>query len=129
MNQAIVTKMNFTFLERIPKAVYVFKQQKLEQLFNYQNPVRRDRKSRRKLHMACQQNPRNNKRELQSGLVNLSEYEVSETVRDGDYLTYRYLDYPFFKYHVFLKGESTSSAVLVARIVGNQGRASRSKSS
>jgi hypothetical protein len=39
------------------------------------------------------------------------------TLRDSYYLNYRYIDYPFFKYNIFIEGEASTPVVLVARII------------
>lgn len=113
MNQAIVTKMNFRFTERMPKVVYVFNQQRVADAFNCRIGNRREL-------------DRNQAGELSPVAAlpvdgfnpDWSCYPSLQyaTLRDAAYLKYRYFDYPFFKYLVFIEGEADRPAVCVARI-------------
>ena len=114
MNQEIVTKMKFKFLEKIPKVVYVFKNDKLEQMFHFQiqhgdaGIIEAQGFPNEILAITKENfNP-------DWGYYPSMKYG---TLRDGDYLTYRYINYPFFKYNVFIEGGPTTPAVCVVRIV------------
>jgi len=113
MNQEIVTKMKFKFLEKIPKVVYIFNHEKIERFFNFKVENRIDCAS-------AQSNVAN-----EVTVINDENFNPSwdlypslkyGTLRNSDYLNYRYIDYPFFKYHIFIEGDSSSPVVLVARI-------------
>lgn len=114
MNQEIVTRMKFIFLENIPKVVYVFNHDKVEQFFNFrikkENNCSLERCDVAKETTAITHENFNPDWNLYPSL----KYG---TLRDGDYLNYRYVDYPFFKYNIFIEGEADSPALLVARII------------
>lgn len=114
MNQEIVTRMKFKFLEKIPKVVYIFSHDKVEQFFNFQI----EKKSISLLEQC----------DVAKETITISRknfnpewalYPSSRfgTLRDSDYLNYRYIDYPFFKYNIFIEGDAGSPVLLVARIV------------
>ena len=114
MNQAIVTKMGFRFLERIPKVVYLFTGAKLSKSFAF--PEKEDIPDRDKLDT------------VPGAIRKISSKDFSPdwdlypslrfgTLRDYEYLRYRYLEYPFLKYLVFVDGPASSPAVCVARII------------
>ena len=114
MNQEIVIKMKFKFLEKIPKVVYVFNHDKVEKFFDWRTERKIDRSLENgyvaKETTAITQDSFNPNWNLYPSL----KYG---TLRDSDYLNYRYIRYPFFKYNIFIEGEASSPVVLVARIV------------
>lgn len=114
MNQEIVTKMKFKFLEKIPKVVYVFNHDKVEQFFNYRIEKKDDILLER---CAVAKETTAITRENFNPDWNLYPSLKYGTLRDSDYLNYRYIDYPFFKYNIFIEGEAVSPVLLVARIV------------
>jgi hypothetical protein len=114
MNQAIVTKMKFMFLERIPKVVYVFNPSRVLTFVGYGiggTTVRSLEK--------CGVAEETTKVSEETFNPNWNLYPSLKfgTLRDSDYLNYRYFDYPFFKYNVFIEGEATSPVVLIARVI------------
>jgi hypothetical protein len=113
MNQAIVTKMGFRFVERIPKVVYVFDGAKIGTKFGYAAPP-----SPRTALLG----------EVASltGAVTSDVYDPNwdlypslrfATLRDRAYLNQRYLGYPFFGYDVFIGGDARAPVVCVARVI------------
>jgi len=114
MNQQIVTKMKFKFLERIRKVVYVFNHDKVERIFNYRIQ-KKDNLSLGKFDVASETTTVTPK----MFCPNWKLYPSLRygTLRDSDYLNYRYIDYPFFKYNIFIEGEADSPVLLVARII------------
>lgn len=113
MNQAIVTKMKFRFTERMPKAVYVFNGPRVREAFNCEisNSASIDRGPAGDLRPVSRLTP-------DRFAPDWSKYPSLQfaTLRDAAYLGYRYLEYPFFNYLVFVEGESDSPAVCVARL-------------
>lgn len=114
MNQSIVTRLGFRFTERIPKVVCVFSREKIEGMFGYR--VLAESGSRYDGTAV----PR------QTTLVDEATFRPDwrlypslryGTLRDHRYLQHRYVDYPFFKYCVFVEGDPVSPAVCVVRIV------------
>ncbi len=114
MNQKIVTKMKFRFLEKIPKVVYVFKRDKLEQMFHFQK--QHGDLGAIEAHDLPNEIAAITKDNFRPDWSHYPSIKYG-TLRDGDYLTYRYISYPFFKYNVFIEGEPTAPAVCVVRIV------------
>ena len=114
MNREIVTKMKFRFLEKIPKMVYVFNYEKIEKIFDFQ-PKDKIVKERDDLGNAIEVH----KLSRENFNPNWDAYPSLQygTLRNSEYLNYRYIKYPFFKYHVFVEGDRTDPALLVARVV------------
>jgi len=114
MNQEIVTKMKFMFLEKIPKVVYVFNHDKVLNLFNYQMRKTIDRSIEK--HGVAEETTTITRASFDPSW-NLYPSLKYGTLRDSYYLNYRYIDYPFFKYNIFIEGEASSPVVLIARII------------
>ena len=114
MNQEIVGKMKFKFLEKIPKVVNVFNQDKVLNFFGYRFENTIDC-SIEKYDMAKETTTITR----ESFCPNWHLYPSLKygTLRDSHYLNFRYINYPFFKYYVFIEGEVSSPVVLVARII------------
>ncbi|MBS4096036.1 MAG: hypothetical protein KGZ83_04260 [Sulfuricella sp.] len=114
MNQNIVAKMGFKFLEKIPKVVYAFKCDKLEKMFHFQAShkfvgVIAEHDSPSEVRIITKENFNPDWDNYPSMMYG--------TLKNRDYLTHRYIDYPFFKYYVFIEGEPASPAVCAVRIV------------
>lgn len=114
MNQEIVTKLGFKFIERIPKVVYVFEHAKVQAAFGYREqpsaaPDLRDHQPARET-VTITRERFDPDWELYPGLR-------FGTLRDAAYLSPRYIEYPFHKYDVFIEGEAHSPVVCVARLV------------
>jgi hypothetical protein len=114
MNQEIVTKMKFMFLEKISKVVYVFNHDKVLNIFGYRIG-KTINCSIEKYGVAKETTTIT--RESFNPNWNLYPSLKYGTLRDSYYLNYRYIDYPFFKYNIFIEGEASSAVVLVARII------------
>jgi len=114
MNQEIVTKMKFKFLKKIPKVVYIFNQDKVLISFGFRIVNKIDC-SIEKYDLAKETTTIT--RECFNPNWDLYPSLKYGTLRDSYYLIYRYLDYPFFKYNIFIEGEASSPVVLVARII------------
>lgn len=114
MNREIVTKMKFKFLEKIPKMVYIFNSEKIENFFNFKSNIKTT-SEREKLGCAVE----TSKVSVENFNPNWAYYPSLHygTLRDSEYLEGRYINYPFFKYCVFLEGDASSPCLLVARIV------------
>lgn len=114
MNQNIVTKMKFKFYDRIPKVVYIFNKSKVKQILKYENNYNNE-------NLFEQYNKAIEIKELTIEKFNPNwDFYPSfkyGTLRDFNYLKYRYIDYPFFKYNIFIEGEADSPVVLIARII------------
>jgi hypothetical protein len=114
MNQEIVTKMKFRFLEQIPKVVYVLNPGNVENYFNFRIPSGTARIDDQLLSL-------NEIHDITSDIYapDWANYPSLRygTLRDRDYLTQRYIKYPFFRYKIFIEGDSTSPVVCVARII------------
>lgn len=114
MNQEIVTKLKFRFLEKIPKVIYVFNSKSIKRLLGVEIGEE-NRFLRKRFDIAIET------KAITSNNFNPNwEFYPSlkyGTLRDADYLTYRYINYPFFKFRIFVEGDAYSPALLVARIV------------
>lgn len=113
MNQEIVTRMKFRFLKKIPKVVYVFNHSKIWNEFSFQIENAVDP------HIERFGLP-NEITKITKEIFNpdWSMYPSLQygTLRDIDYLNFRYIEYPFFKYSVFIEGESNLPSVCIVRI-------------
>lgn len=113
MNQAIVSKMRFQFLERIPKSVYVFNSEKIASSLGYN-------KTKSNLNFDLVEDI--NEVDF-SGMKDYSpEWNLYPalnfgTLRTHQYIDQRYATYPFFKYKIFVEGPKNSPSVCVARVV------------
>ncbi len=114
MNQEIVTKMKFKFEEQIPKLVYVFKPDRIEMILGVRNwkfKTLLDEHVGSIMPWISIDDDRY--------FPDWSQYPSLRfgTLRDAAYLRYRYFDYPFFKYKVFVEGPASSPSVCVVRII------------
>lgn len=114
MNEKIVTKMKFEFLKQIPKVVYVFNHDKIWHTFNF--------RVKKKIDGGIEKDGVPKEAKLITEEIyrpNWSLYPSLRygTLRDCDYITFRYIDYPFFKYFVFIEGDPCTPAVCVIRII------------
>lgn len=113
MNQAIVSKMRFQFLERIPKSICILNPEKVENELGYQA---------KKKFVSLDS-------DLEIAEVDFSSMKDYSpdwslypalkfgTLRTHQYINHRYATYPFFKYKIFVEGPKTSPAVCIARVV------------
>jgi hypothetical protein len=114
MNQKIVTKMNFKFIEQIPKVVYVLNYNKIMSTFNFQ--VEKNIDCTTEKYGVPKETTTISKEKYCPNWILYPSLRYG-TLRNCDYLKYRYIDYPFFKYHIFIEGESSAPAVCVVRII------------
>lgn len=113
MNQQIVKKMGFKFLENIPKVVKVFNPHKISSLFgfkarNFSNVMSEIRLQEVKGRLTP---------EIYAPDWRLYPAMEFSTLRDLSYLNHRFIDYPFMRYHLFILGPAISPAVCVCRII------------
>nr|BDT26862.1 GNAT family N-acetyltransferase [Bacteriovorax sp. HI3] len=113
MNQAIVSKMRFQFLEKIPKSVCVFNREKIKNELGYD--------SSKDFNLSD-----NGSDIAEVDFSSMKDYSPDwnfypalkfGTLRTYNYINQRYATYPFFKYKIFVTGPKTAPAVCVARVV------------
>jgi hypothetical protein len=115
MNQSIVTKMGFSFTEKIPKVVYLIKPNRLFEELGYQSPYKISNSYDNFVDTAIPVNSIT--REIyQPDWAQYPDLKYG-TLRDLDYLHSRYLAYPFHEYHVFIEGNKTTPTVVIIRII------------
>jgi hypothetical protein len=114
MNQAIVTKMKFKFLEKIPKVIFVFNCNKIEQVFGHK--VVHHRPGEIDLAGLPHEIAKMFSENFRPDWRNYPSMKFG-TLRDENYLNERYFNFPFFDYKVFLEGPAVSPTVCVTRII------------
>ena len=116
MNEGIVKKMGFTFVEEIPKVVFIFSPHKIMRFGKFERSL------------SCGSNSKYNnvspvrKIDCLSELLYLPNWALYPalrygTLRDCEYISNRYLKYPFFEYEIFIIGAQERPSLLVCRII------------
>ena len=115
MNQAIVTRMKFRFLDKLPKVVFIFDNKKIDNCFQMSFEKKNSPLPVEAINLPLSEST------LSAETFNpdWSLYPSLKygTLRDLAFMVHRYVNFPFFKYHIFLEGESTSPAVCIFRVI------------
>lgn len=114
MNQEIVAKMKFQFIEKIPKVVFIFKSAELSRTFGISLPP-----GNINAIDSCEQPNKVSRITKEIFNPDWTAYPSMKygTLRDGAYLNSRFINFPFFRYHVFIEGPPIAPAICVVRIV------------
>jgi hypothetical protein len=115
MNQSIVTKMGFRFCEKVPKVVYIIKTCELYEYLEYISPHKTSSIHNENVEVAIPIN-RISPELYEPDWLKYPDLKYG-TLRDIDYLSSRYFNYPFHKYYIFIEGNKRTPTVIVIRLI------------